>query len=97
VARALGQDHAQPPELMIERYEVPIQFMKMQDVSIQVAQPARNWLGAHPVVALACGLPNPDSKANLAGTLVNANKVVSVLVISRLAEPGERNSKENVE
>lgn len=79
-------------EVIVERYELPIKFMKMQDVAVAVTQPPTNWLGAHPVTTLVCGLPNPEYKATLSGT-VNANRAISVLVISRLAVAGERSGK----
>jgi hypothetical protein len=97
VARQFAKKNEESTEVMIERYELPIKFMKMQEVAIQVTQPATSWLGAHPVVTLICGLPNHESKASFAGTLANANKVISVLVVSRLAEAGERKGKENGE
>ena len=89
VAREIVRNNYGSEDVMVERYELPIKFMKMQDVSVAVTQPVTYWLGAHPVAALICGLPNPETKATLSGT-VNANMAISVLVISRLAVAGER-------
>lgn len=77
-------------QVLTERYELPIKLMKMRDVSVEIAPPAINWQGAHPLVSLVCGLPNPESRAALSGTLANANASISVLVISRMGKPGER-------
>lgn len=90
IARDFAPGDNPSAEVLVERYEVPVTFMKMQQVSVQVTQPATNWLGAHPFMTLVCGLPNGDSKASLSGTLANANKVISVLVISHLAQAGEK-------
>lgn len=90
IARAFAPADNPSAEVLVERYEVPVAFMKMQEVSLQVTQPATNWLGAHPFLTLVCGMPNGDSKASLSGTLANANKVISVLVISHLAQAGEK-------
>ena len=72
-------------EVMVERYEVPVSFMLMRDVPVEVVQPLRNWQQAQPVVSLVCGLNNDRLQASLAGTVANANQVLSVLVISALA------------
>lgn len=76
-------------QVMTERFELPIKYMKMQEVALDVAPPATNWLGAHPILSLVCGLPNDGSKPALSGTLANANLSISVLVVSRLATAGE--------
>ncbi len=92
IAREIMKSNDGSEDVMVERYELPIKFMKMQDVSVTVDQPASNWLGAHPVATLMCGLPNAETKATLSGT-VNANMAISVLVISRLAVARERKGK----
>lgn len=75
--------------VMTERFELPVRFMKMQEVALEVAQPATNWLGAHPILSLVCGLPNDGNQPALAGTLANANLSISVLVVSRMGTAGE--------
>ena len=75
--------------VMTERFELPVGFMKMQEVVLDVAQPATNWLGAHPILSLVCGLPGEGKQPALAGTLASANQRISVLVVSRMATAGE--------
>ena len=85
VRRRLRQVAAEPLQVMIERYEIPLAFMLMRDVQLAITQPQVNWQRAHPVVSLACGLGNPGLTASVSGTVDNANLGLSVLVVSSLA------------
>jgi hypothetical protein len=85
VRRRLRQVAAEPAQVMVERYEIPLAFVLMRDVPLAITQPHANWQRAHPVVSLACGLGNPGLAASISGTLANANLGLSVLVVSSLA------------
>lgn len=69
-------------QVIIERYEVPIAYLRVYDVDISIVQPRTNWLDARPVLSLACGLKNADQRANVRGTISNASSVISILVLS---------------
>jgi hypothetical protein len=96
VIRDIVKRNGGSEQVLTERYELPIKFMKMRDISVQVIPPATNWQGAHPLVSLVCGLPNLESKAALSGTVANANVSISILVISRMGKLGEREESANV-
>lgn len=85
VRQRLQQAAGAITEVMVERYEVPVSFMLMRDVPVEIVQPPRNWQQAQPVVSLVCGLSNPGLQASVSGTVANANLSLSVLVISALA------------
>lgn len=68
-------------QVMVERYEMPLAFMLMREVQLEIAQPTINWQQAHPLISLVCGLNNESHLADAAGT-VNANLALSVLVLS---------------
>lgn len=86
---AIVKQNGGSEQVMTERFDLPITFMKMEDVALEVVQPATNWLGAHPIVSLVCGVPSAASQATFAGTLANAYQRISVLVVSRMATAGE--------
>jgi hypothetical protein len=79
-------------QVMTERFELPINFMTVQDVLLDVAQPATNWLGAHPIVSLVCGMPSSAGQTTISGTLASPYRRISVLVVSRMATAGEGKS-----
>lgn len=85
VRQRLQQAAGAITEVMVESYEVPVSFMQMRDVPVEIVQPPRNWQQAQPLVSLVCGLSNPGLQASLSGTVANANLSLSVLVISALA------------
>lgn len=83
-SRELAESLApQGEQLLFERFELPVQFLKMRALSIKVEQPAPNWLGATPIISLACGIGQQRSSL-LEGTIEQANQSVSILVVSRL-------------
>ncbi len=88
IRRRLRRMAAEPVQVMVERYEIPLAFVLMRDVQLAIRQPRANWQKAHPVVSLACGLANPGLTASVSGTVISANLGLSVLVVSSLAGPG---------
>lgn len=77
--------------LLIEKYELPVQLVKTQDISIEVKQPIKNWLGARPIISLMCGTSDRSgSRVNYSGVLSNVGRVTSVLVISTLNQLSEK-------
>jgi hypothetical protein len=86
VRQRLRQAAGAITEVMVESYEVPVSFMLMRDVPVEIVQPPRNWQDAQPVVSLLCGLSNDGLQASLSGSVANANLSLSVLVISALAD-----------
>lgn len=95
VIREIVKHNGGSEQVMTERFELPIRFMTMQEVTLDVAQPATNWLGAHPILSLVCGLPGERKQPALSGTLDNANLNISVLVVSRLATAAESKGNAN--
>jgi hypothetical protein len=78
-------------ELLVERYELPVQFMKMDDLQFEVVQPTKNWLGAHPLISLICGINEiVNKRLNYSGVITNTEKSISVLVISKLNDLSEK-------
>lgn len=76
--RAAAGAHAQ---VIIERYEVSIAYLRSQDVYVSVVEPRTNWMKAHPVLSLECGLKN-NGQAKNAGIVARANQLISILVLS---------------
>lgn len=73
-------------EVMVERYEIPVSYMLMREVPVEIVQPSRNWQQAQPLVSLLCGLSNTALQASVSGTVAQANQVLSVLVVSALPD-----------
>jgi hypothetical protein len=73
-------------EVMVERYELPVNYMRMSEVRVDLVQPQRNWLQVQPVVSLLCGLGNATLQASVSGSVTQANQMLSVLVVSALAD-----------
>ena len=71
-------------QVIVERYELPVTHLRMQDINVRISEPQTNWLGAHPVLSLVCGLENKNQLPNIEGTIQKADSVLSVLVISLL-------------
>jgi hypothetical protein len=67
--------------VLVERYDIPLDYIMQRDVEVTVAQPARNWLRARPVLTLGCGLAAQGGNA-LAGTVAPFDATLSFLVIS---------------
>jgi hypothetical protein len=77
--------------LLVEKYELPVQLVKTLDISIEVKQPSKNWLGARPIISLMCGMSDRSgSRVNYSGVLSNVGRVTSVLVISTLNQISEK-------
>lgn len=79
ISAAAGQ------QVLVERYDLPLPFVQMQDIQLDIVQPAANWLHARPLVALACGLDNAGLQATASGVVAGANEALSILVISVVA------------
>ena len=78
-------------ELLVEKYELSVQLVKTQEVSIEVNQPSKNWLGARPIISLMCGITDRlGDRVNFSGVLSNVGRVTSVLVISTLNQLSEK-------
>jgi hypothetical protein len=91
VRKYLTEMNRDSDELLLERYELPMQFMKMEDVQFEVVQPTKNWLGAHPLISLICGINEIANKPlNYSGVITNTEKSISVLVISKLSDLSEK-------
>lgn len=69
-------------QVIIERYDVPIAYLRMHDVELSITEPSTNWLDARPILSLACGINNPGQQANISGIIENANSALSILVVS---------------
>lgn len=89
VRRLARAADAKAERVLFERYELPVQYMASRELMLEVAQPARNWLGAQPVAVLVCGLADaadgPGAAAGVAGALTADGTALSVLVVSTLA------------
>jgi hypothetical protein len=68
--------------VMVERYEIRVPFAAYANLTIDVSQPPRNWLGVKPVVVLACGASGQGTQ--LHGEIESAGQTLDVLVISNL-------------
>jgi hypothetical protein len=91
--RSDDEANAAMTQVIYERYDVPVDYLRQRDVDVHITQSHANRLGAHPVVTLACGLDNAAQRADVAGTIKNANAVISVLVMStpeQLAQSKEK-------
>lgn len=75
-------------QVIVESYEIPIGYVRMREVKVSIGAPRTNWLRAHPIVSLACGLANANQRASFDGTINNASEVISVLVVSAPDTPG---------
>ena len=82
VRQGLAADVKDASQVLVERYEIPVPFMTNHEVTVEVKQPKKNWLGAHPVVALVCGTPGRGTK--LAGKVDSPGQSLDVLIISTL-------------
>lgn len=71
-------------QVIVERYELPVTYLRMQDINVRISEPKTNWLGAHPVLSLICGLENKNQLPSIEGTIHKADGVLSILVISML-------------
>jgi hypothetical protein len=80
--RRVRAKNAAMSQVIIERYEIPIAYLRVHDVDLSIVQPRTNWLDARPVLSLACGLKNVNQRANVGGTISNANSSVSILILS---------------
>jgi hypothetical protein len=69
-------------QVIIERYEMPINYLRLHDIEKEISQPGVNWLHARPVLSIACGLINEQYAENIDGSISNANNVVTILVLS---------------
>lgn len=82
VRQGIALEAKDASQVLVERYEIPVPFMTNHEVTVEVEQPKRNWLGAHPVVALVCGTPGRGTK--LFGQVDSPGQTLNVLVISTL-------------
>ncbi|MFZ6747649.1 hypothetical protein [Undibacterium sp. Ren11W] len=77
--------------LLVEKYELAVQLVKTQEVSIKIEQPTKNWLGVRPVISLVCGISDRlGNRVSYSGTLSNVGRVTSVLIISTLNQLSEK-------
>ncbi|AVR96468.1 DUF4424 family protein [Pseudoduganella armeniaca] len=83
VRRAIDASDPGAEVVMVERYDIPLDDSMLRDVDITVSQPARNWLGARPLLTLACGLATQDG-GKLAGTMAPVDATLGFLVISAI-------------
>lgn len=91
VGKYLTDVNSHSDEILVENYELPVHFLRTQEVRFEVVQPKKNWLGAQPIVSLICGLSEKtDNRLNYSGTIINSGKSISILVISKLAQLSER-------
>lgn len=96
VLRRIYSEDATPVQMaqvIYERYDIPVSYMRLRNVDVRITQPRANWLSARPLVTLACGLNNDEQRASVVGTIKNANAIISVLVIStpqQLAQSKEK-------
>lgn len=75
---------------LVERYVIPVHLSNMQEINLKVTQPSVNWLRARPALVLACGTTViGNDKALLVNDIRNTDQPISILVISRLANPGK--------
>ena len=82
VRQAIAAESKDASQVLVERYEIPIPFMTNHDVTVEVSQPEQNWLGAHPVVTLVCGVHGRGTK--LSGKVDSPGQSLDVLIISTL-------------
>jgi hypothetical protein len=69
-------------QVMIERHDFLLPYVALREVLVEVTQPERNWMGAHPIITLMCGVENPNSIAKLSGLLDAADQSLQIMTIS---------------
>jgi hypothetical protein len=69
-------------QVLIERHEFAVPYMALHEVSVEVTQTDRSWLGGRPVLALVCGIRNPSLSAQISGVLNAADQSLQVMIIS---------------
>lgn len=92
VRRQIHATAADAVQIVLERYDIPLQYLRLRDVDVSIVQPKRNWLQALPFLTLVCGLPNVAQAASPTGTVRDANAALSILVISAIDVPLEPRS-----
>lgn len=80
-------------QVIVERYDVPIDYLRMHDVELSITEPRTNWLDARPILSLACGINNPSQQASIRGIIDNANSGISILVVSIPNDPSSGGRK----
>jgi hypothetical protein len=80
-------------QVIIERYEMPIIYLRLHDIEVRILQPSVNWLKARPVLSIACGLVNEKYSASIGGLISNANNTVAILVVSVPSSPTAKGIK----
>jgi hypothetical protein len=68
--------------VVVERHEFPLPSMALGEVTLEATQPARNWLGARPLISLACGIDNPKLLPDIKGVLSSADQTLHLMTIS---------------
>ncbi len=73
--------------VLFDRYEIPVKFLRMHDVTLDVSQPKKTWEGGRPLMSLVCGIESgTGDKVNFFGKVENPDNLISVLVISKFPE-----------
>ncbi len=83
VAAEVRKRNGASSHVMLEVYDIPVSFMRMEKVKVSVQQGATNWLKAQPIAALGCGLQAGTAPTALSGEFSSAEGRLSVLVMSR--------------
>jgi hypothetical protein len=88
IAAQIEKMHSGTKAVLMEKYVVPVSFVNRDPVRLSISQPQTNSLGAHPMIALACGL-SADAEKSLpaSGVLQEPDDELSILLISTLASP----------
>ena len=74
--------------VVMQRYVIPVSYIDRTAFHLSVTQPAKDWLGARPILVLACGLPDSQAAArSVSGTIEDIDSPLSILVISKPALP----------
>ncbi|MFD1557416.1 DUF4424 family protein [Paraburkholderia silviterrae] len=69
--------------VVLQKYVAPVSFFKSASVTLTVGQPTENSLGAHPLLALVCGVTVPNgSFLPIKGVIGESDARISILVIS---------------
>jgi hypothetical protein len=69
--------------ILFDRYEISMEFLKLHQVELEVLQASNQSSGKHPIMSLTCGLASPTTYTpNLAGTVADAENIISVFIIS---------------
>lgn len=88
IVRQINQAAPGTTSVVIQRYVIPVSYIDRSAFHLSVAQPAKNVLGAHPILALVCGLPdNQAATLPVSGTIQDIDSPLSILVISTPAKP----------